>query len=400
MSFQLGLEVFLKDKKLIQQLKKKRVSLVCHPASVDQKLNHSLDLIFKSIKLSSAFGPQHGVKGEKQDNMVESSDEVHPEYKIPIFSLYGEHRRPTVKMMDTLDVVLFDLQDLGCRIYTFVTTLLYMMEACAQHNKSLIVLDRPNPIGRAIEGFRLLKGQQSFVGAAPFPMRHGLTLGELALYYKDYYKLNLDLKIIKMENYQPAKKPNYGWPEKLTWINPSPNAQNLNMARIYPGSVILEGTTLSEGRGTTRALEVVGAADINIKKILKQMQQLSKKCFKGVIVRECFFEPTFHKHQGKTCQGLHLHTDHISYQPKVFKPYRFFAIFLKALRLVHPNYILYRDFHYEYVKDRLAFDVINGGPELRHWIEDKKSSVAELEKKLLLDEKSWARECKVYYLYF
>lgn len=399
MSFQFGLEVFLKDKKLINQLKKKRVSLVCHPASVDKKLNHSFDLIHKKINLSSAFGPQHGVKGEKQDNMIESADELHHEYKIPVFSLYGEHRRPTAEMMDTFDVVLFDLQDLGCRIYTFVTTLLYMMEACAEHKKTLIVLDRPNPIGREIEGFRLQKGQESFVGAAPFPMRHGLTTGELALYYKDHYNLNLDLKIIKMKNYKPSQKPNYGWPEKLTWVNPSPNAPNLNMARIYPGSVMLEGTTLSEGRGTTRALEVVGAPDIDIKKLLNRMLLLSKKSFDGVLVRECFFEPTFHKHQGKTCHGIHLHTDHVSYQHKKFKPYRFFAILFKAIRIEYPDYPLYRDFHYEYVKDRLAFDVINGGPELRNWIENKKTTVSDLETALLRDEKSWARECKKYYLY-
>lgn len=399
MNFKFGLEVFLKDKKLINELKKKRVSLICHPASVDQKLNHSIDLIHKKIKLSSAFGPQHGVKGEKQDNMIESSDELHAEYKIPIFSLYGAHRRPTPEMMNTFDVALFDLQDLGCRIYTFVTTLLYMMEACSQNNKTLIVLDRPNPIGREIEGFRLRTGQESFVGAAPFPMRHGLTMGELALYYKEHYKLKLNLRIVKMKNYKSTGKPNFGWPEKLTWINPSPNAQNLNMARIYPGSVMLEGTTLSEGRGTTRALEVVGAPDIEIKKILKRMQLLSKKVFKGVAVRECYFEPTFHKHQGETCQGIHLHTDHISYAPKIFKPYRFFAILFKAIRLEYPSYPLYRDFHYEYVKDRLAFDVINGGPELRNWIEDNKSTVAMLEKKISTDEKSWARECKKYYLY-
>lgn len=399
MSFQFGLEVLLQDKKLINELKKQRVSLICHPASVDQKLNHSIDLIHKKIKLSLAFGPQHGVKGEKQDNMIESADELHAEYKIPIFSLYGTHRRPTAEMMNTFDVALFDLQDLGCRIYTFVTTLLYMMEACAKHNKTLIVLDRPNPIGREIEGFRLLVGQESFVGAGPFPMRHGLTMGELAHYYKEHFKLKLDLRVIKMKNYKPANKPNFGWPEKLTWINPSPNAQNLNMARVYPGSVMLEGTTLSEGRGTTRALEIVGAPDIEIKKILKRMQLLSKSCFKGALVRECYFEPTFHKHQGKTCQGLHLHTDHVSYQHKLFKPYRFFAILFKAIRLEYPAYSLYRDFHYEYVKDRLAFDVINGGPELRNWIEDDKSTVAMLDKKLSADEKSWARECKKYYLY-
>lgn len=399
MSFNFGLEVLLKDKKLLNELKKKRVSLVCHPASVDQNLNHSIDLLAKKINLVSAFGPQHGIKGEKQDNMVESADEVHKLYKIPIFSLYGAHRRPTKSMMDTFDVVLFDLQDLGCRIYTFVTTLLYVMEECARYKKKIIILDRPNPIGRQIEGFSLIKGQESFVGAGPFPMRHGLTVGELALYYKNHYQLDIDLQIIKMKAYSPSKKPNYGWPDKLTWINPSPNAPNLNMARVYPGSVILEGTTLSEGRGTTRALEVVGAPDIDFSKVLMRMKKIAPQWMKGAIIRECYFEPTFHKHKGQTCHGLHFHTDHTSFNDSKFKPFRLFALVFKAIRLEYPNYELYRDFPYEYVTDRLAFDVINGGPGLKNWIEDSRAKAADLEKMLSKDEKAWAKECKKYYLY-
>ena len=397
--FKFGLEVLLEDKKLINELKKKRVSLVCHPASVDQNLNHSFDLVFKKIGLSSAFGPQHGVKGDKQYNMLESDDEIDKTHNIPIFSLYGKVRRPDKKMMHSFDVALFDLQDLGCRIYTFVTTLLYMMEECAAHKKALIVLDRPNPIGRQIEGFRLIPGQESFVGAAPIPMRHGLTVGELALYFKDFYKLDIDLRVVKMKGYSPAKKPNYGWPENLTWINPSPNAPSLNMARVYPGSVFLEGTTLTEGRGTTRPLEVVGAPDIDMQLVLQRMKKMAPQWMKGVVVRECFFEPTFYKHQGKTCHGLHFHTDHKSFSDKDFKPFRIFALLFKAIRLQYPKYGLYRDFVYEYVRDRLAFDVINGGHALREWIEDPKATPKELEKVLKADESSWAKECKRYYLY-
>lgn len=399
MSFKFGLEVLLNDKKLLKQLNQKKVALVCHPASVDQNLNHSIDLLAKKINLVSAFGPQHGVKGEKQDNMVESADEIHKEYKIPVFSLYGEHRRPTAKMMNTFDVVLFDLQDLGCRIYTFVTTLLYVLEECAKHKKKMIVLDRPNPIGRPIEGFSLVKGQESFVGAGPFPMRHGLTVGELALYFKKHYQLDVDLQIVKMKAYSPNKKPGFGWPEKLTWVNPSPNAPNLNMARVYPGSVILEGTTLSEGRGTTRSLEVVGASDIDFSRVLTRMKKLAPKWMKGVMIRECYFEPTFHKHQGKTCHGLHFHTDHVSYKHNDFKPFRLFAVMFKAIRLEYPNYNLYRDFAYEYVTDRLAFDVINGGPALKNWIEDVNSKAEDLDKMLLKDEKAWAKVCRPFYLY-
>ncbi len=395
MSFQFGLEVLLKNKKMINGLKKKRVALVCHPASVDQDLNHSFDVLHKKIKLVSAFGPQHGVKGEKQYNMVESADELHAEYKIPVFSLYGEHRRPTKPMMDTFDVLLFDLQDVGCRIYTFVTTLLYVMEECAKEQKTLIVLDRPNPIGREIEGMRLEKGQESFVGAAPIPMRHGLTTGELAQYFQKHFAIKLDMQIVKMKGYKPKQ----GWPAKATWVNPSPNAPNLNMARVYPGSVLLEGTHLSEGRGTTRPLEIAGAPDIDMKSVLERMNKTAPAWLKGCVLRECYFEPTFYKHQGKACHGVHVHTDNKNYNAKKFKPYRLFALLFKSILIEYPKYDLFRNFAYEYVFDRLAFDVINGGPRLREWIQNKNSTAKDLEKRLQQDEKSWAKECKQFYLY-
>ncbi|MGZ3742544.1 MAG: exo-beta-N-acetylmuramidase NamZ family protein [Pseudobdellovibrionaceae bacterium] len=395
----MGLEVLLEDKKLIQSLKKKRVALICHPASVDEKLRHSFDLLHKAIGLSAAFGPQHGVKGEKQDNMIESEDFIHPEYKIPIFSLYGKVRTPTPKMMETFDVALFDLQDLGCRIYTFITTLLYVMQECAKYKKQIIILDRPNPAGREVEGFSLRPGWESFVGAAEFPMRHGLTCGEMALYYKDHYHLDLDLNIIKMKGYHCEKKPGFGWPQDRAWVNPSPNAQTLNMARAYCGTVMIEGTTLSEGRGTTRALEQVGASDINFAEVLKLMQKKAPQWLKGCILRECFFEPTFHKHEKKLCHGFQIHTDIATYNPKAFKPYRLIALMLKCVRELHPGYPLYRDFAYEYTVGKLAFDVINGGPELREWIENPKSKPADLEKSLKKDEKEWLKLRRKFLLY-
>lgn len=395
----LGLEVFLEDKKLLKSLKGRRVSLVCHPASVNQKLEHSFDVLHKQIGLSSAFGPQHGVKGEKQDNMVESDDILHPTAKIPIFSLYGKVRRPTKEMMDSFDVLLFDLQDLGCRIYTFCTTLLYVMEECAKYKKKFIVLDRPNPIGREIEGFRLEKGWESFVGAGPMPMRHGLTMGEMALYFKDHYKLDLDLTIVKMKGYAPNKKPGYGWPTELSWVNPSPNAPTLNMARAYPGTVLIEGTNLSEGRGNTRALELVGAADADFGKVLELMKKRAPQWLKGALFRECFFEPTFHKFQGKLCHAIMIHTDIPGYQPTKFKPFRVVALMLKCLRELNPQYPIYRDFAYEYVLDKLAFDVINGGPKLKDWIEDSAATPAQLDKALQADEKSWLKETKKLWLY-
>lgn len=397
---QLGIEVLLQDKKLLKYLKTKRVSLVCHPASVDQKLNHSLDLLNKKIKLSSAFGPQHGAKGDKQDNMIETGNEVHPHYNIPIYSLYGEVRRPTKKMMDSFDVALFDLQDVGCRIYTFITTLFYMMQECEKFQKEIIVLDRPNPIGRPIEGMILESGYESFVGAGPLPMRYGLTIGELANWFKDHFKMNLNLKVIKMKGYSPNKKPGFGWPSQdLAWVNPSPNAQTLNMTRAYPGTVMIEGTTLSEGRGTTRALEVIGASDVDFEKVLKTMEKMGKSWLKGCILRPCHFEPTFHKHEKKLCSGIQIHTDESFYNHSQFKPYRVVSLMLKAIRELYPDYNLFRDFPYEYVTDKLAFDVINGGPKLRNWIENPTAKPADLDKILKNDEKNWLKVSRKYYLY-
>ncbi len=393
---QLGLEVLLKDKKILKYLKTKKVALVCHPASVDHKLNHSFDLLNKKIKLSSAFGPQHGVKGDKQDNMIETQDEIHPVHKIPIFSLYGEVRRPTSKMMESFDVVLYDLQDLGCRIYTFVTTLLYIMQECERYQKEIIILDRPNPIGRQFEGMILEEGFESFVGAAPFPIRYGLTVGELALWYKDHFNMNLNLKVIKMKGYSPSKKP---WPDDLAWVNPSPNAQTVTMARAYPGTVMIEGTNLSEARGTTRALEIIGASDVDFELVLKHMQKIGKSWLKGCILRSCYFEPTFHKHEKKLCSGIQIHTDDAFYNPAQFKPYRIVSLMLKAIRETHFGYQIFRDFPYEYVTNKLAFDVINGGPKLREWIEDNSAKPADLEKMLQRDEKKWAREYRKYHLY-
>lgn len=395
----LGLEVLLSNPKMLKSLKGKKVGVVCHPASVDESLTHCLDLLSKKIKLSCAFGPQHGVRGDKQDNMIESADFIDPVLKIPIFSLYGEVRRPTPHMMQHFDVLLFDLQDVGCRIYTFITTLLYVMEECAKYAKTVVILDRPNPAGRPVEGFKMLPGWESFVGAAPVPMRHGLTVAELALYFKDFYSLDLDLQIVKMKNYSPGKAPGFGIDLQRAWINPSPNAANVNMARAYSGTVLIEGTTLSEGRGTTRALELIGASDIDFSEVLKRMKKKAPTWFKGVILRECFFEPTFHKHVGKLCQGLQFHTDTSAYKHDQFKPFRLTALMLKVIREMHPEYPLYRDFAYEYVKDRLAFDVINGGPALRNWIEDAKASPKDLDVALLKDEKSWLQERKSYLLY-
>lgn len=395
-----GIDRLLADPELRRPLEGKRVALVAHPASVTQDLTHSLDaLIAAGVNVTSAFGPQHGLKGDKQDNMVESADEIDPAYGIPIFSLYGEVRRPTGQMMSTADVFLFDLQDLGCRIYTFVTTLLYLLEEAAKAGKSVWVLDRPNPAGRPVEGTLLLPGQESFVGAAPMPMRHGLTMGEMGHWFVEHFGLDLDYRVIAMEGWQP-EGPGFGWPDSRIWINPSPNAAGLNMARAYAGTVMLEGTTLSEGRGTARPLEVLfGAPDIDAGAVRTEMHRLAPQWLAGCKLRECWFEPTFHKHAGKLCNALMIHADGGFYDHAKFRPWRMQALAFKAIRQLYPDYPLWRDFAYEYELERLAIDVINGGPTLREWVDDAAALPGDLDGLARRDEAQWKAQAQDLLIY-
>ncbi len=395
-----GIDRLLADPSLRAPLEGKRVALIAHPASVTADLTHSLDaLIAVGVNVSSAFGPQHGLKGDKQDNMVETPDEVDPAYGIPVFSLYGEVRRPSGQMMSTADVFLFDLQDLGCRIYTFVTTLLYLLEAAHGTGKAVWVLDRPNPAGRPIEGSTLLPGQESFVGAGPMPMRHGLTLGEMGLWFIDHFKLDVDYHVIAMEGWEP-EGPGFGWPENRIWINPSPNAANVNMARAYAGTVMLEGANLSEGRGTTRPLEVLfGAPDLDAKAVHAEMRWIAPQWLTGAALRECWFTPTFHKHAGALCSGLMIHAEGSFYDHLTFRPWRMQALAFKAIRNLYPDYDLWRDFAYEYEFERLAIDVINGGPALREWVDDAGAQPGDLEALASRDEAAWAETVRRLLLY-
>lgn len=396
-----GIDRLLAEAELRAPLAGKRVALVAHPASVTADLVHSLDaLIAAGISITAAFGPQHGLKGDKQDNMVETADELDPHYNIPIFSLYGEVRRPTAEMMATADVFLFDLQDLGCRIYTFVTTLLYLLEAAAGTGKEVWVLDRPNPAGRPIEGTLLVPGQESFVGAGPMPMRHGLTLGEMGQWFIAQNRLDVPYRVITMQGWAPEAGPGWGWPESRIWINPSPNAASLNMARAYAGTVMLEGATLSEGRGTTRPLEVLfGAPDVEAKAVLAEMQRLAPQWLAGCAIRECWFEPTFHKHAKTLCNGLMIHAEGAFYSHYAFQPWRLQALAFKAVRRLYPDYALWRDFPYEYEFDRLAIDVINGGPALREWVDDAAAEAGDLEAIASRDEAAWAETVRGLTLY-
>ena len=397
-----GIDRLLKDKILRKPLIGKRLALLAHPASVTQDLTHTLDALasMPNIKLSAAFGPQHGLRGDKQDNMMESPNFIDPVLGIPVFSLYGDVRRPTAAMMDTFDILMIDLQDLGCRIYTFITTLRYVLEAAAAQQKSIWILDRPNPAGRPIEGLILQQGWESFVGAGPMPMRHGLTMAEMAHWFIKTLALDVDCQVITMLGWQPESAPGFGWPlSERSWINPSPNAPNLFMTRCYAGTVMLEGTNLSEGRGTTRPLELFGAPDIDAKALIKTMYSIAPQWLDGCRLRECWFEPTFHKYAGQLCSGVQIHTDDPAYNHETFRPWRLQALAFKALRTEFPDYPLWRNFPYEYEVDRLAIDVINGSSLLREWVDDAQALPEDLESITHSDEKSWEEERLAFLLY-
>jgi uncharacterized protein YbbC (DUF1343 family) len=402
-----GIDRLLAEPALRRPLAGRRVALLAHPASLTKEFAHSLDALAalgasrrRGLKLTAAFGPQHGLRGDKQDNMIESPDFRDPAHGIPVFSLYGEVRRPTPAMLDTFDVLLVDLQDLGCRIYTFITTLRYVLEAAAAHGKTVIVLDRPNPVGRPVEGLTLRPGWESFVGAGPLPMRHGLTMGELGHWFVQTLALSVDYQVVAMRGWQPERAPGYGWPlGRRTWVNPSPNAPNLWMARCYAGTVMLEGTTLSEGRGTTRPLETFGAPDLDAGAVLREMQSFAPEWLRGCRIRPCWFEPTFHKHVGRLCAGLQVHVEDEAYDHRAFLPWRLQAAAFKAIRRLYPDYPLWRDFPYEYERDRLAIDLINGSPLLREWVDAPNSAAADLDALARPDEDAW-REARAPHLLY
>lgn len=396
----LGIDRFLHEDALRRRLEGRRVAVLGHPASVTSTLTHTLDALaaLPDVQLTAAFGPQHGMRGDVQDNMMETEDTFDPKLGIPVFSLYGEVRRPTDAMLDTFDVLLVDLQDVGTRIYTYLTTLLYVLEAGARTGKEIWVLDRPNPAGRPVEGSMLLEGYESFVGAGALPMRHGLTLGEAARWFVKHHELDVECHVVSMRGYDPTVGPGFGWPQ-LPWVNPSPNAASLNMARCFPGTVVLEGTTLSEGRGTTIPLEVVGAPDIDRDGVLTRMRTLAPRWMEGCDLRPMAFLPTFHKHVGELCLGIQIHTDGPGYDHSAFRPYRLVQLFLRAVRELHPDYPIWRDHPYEYTEGLLPVDVIDGGPGLRAWVDDPEATVEDREVLLRTDEELWEEQRREILLY-
>jgi uncharacterized protein YbbC (DUF1343 family) len=400
----LGLDRLLIDERLLSRLRGRRVALVANPASMTSVVlgfEHALDalVIRLGTSLTAAFGPQHGMRGDKQYNMEESSTYLDPRHHIPVFSLYGEVRRPTDEMLAHFDVVLFDLQDVGWRGYTWVATLLYMLEGCARARKEIWILDRPNPAGRCVEGKRLVPGEESFVGVVPIPQRHGLTLGELARYMVHHFGLDVALEVVEMEKYAPDQAPGFGWPPERIWVNPSPAIVTLNGARCFTGTVLLEGTQLSEGRGTTIPLEVFGAPGLPVALLLEHMLRTAPDFCAGCQLRPCFFEPFFDKHTKELCAGVQIHADFPGYAPQAFRPYRLVSALFKSLRAVAPERELWRDFHYEYEPKRRPIDVIHGGPSLREWVDDPQATIEDWDRALRVDEESWLEERRPFLIY-
>lgn len=355
-----GIDVLLRERGAL--LSGARVGAVVHPASILPNLEHTADALMREerFRLVSLFGPQHGARGEKQDNMVESQFYREPDSGLPVHSLYGETRWPTEEMLSDLDVLLFDLQDVGTRVYTFIHTLAYCLQACARDGKTMMVLDRPNPInGVRVEGSLLLPGFSSFVGLYPLPMRHAMTMGELALLYNSEFHIGCRLEVVPMQGW---RRDLWFDQTRLPWIMPSPNLPTLDSATVYPGTVLVEGSQVSEGRGTTRPFEFVGAPYINGRALA---ERLSKLPLPGVQFREVNFEPTFQKHARSMCGGVQVHV----LDREVFEPVLTGVAILWAIRTLYPESFAWRQPPYEYESIKMPIDILWGGNSIRLQIE-------------------------------
>lgn len=338
------------------------VGLVCNPASVNEGLQHAADLIFESpgVSLRAIFGPQHGFRSDLQDNMIESPHASDKRRRVPVYSLYSETREPTAAMLEGLDVLVVDLQDVGARIYTFIYTMANCLRAAGRHGVPVIVCDRPNPIGgEEVEGPVLESGYESFVGLFPIPMRHGMTIGELARYFNERSGLGADLRVERMDGWS---RDQYFDATGLPWVMPSPNMPTLDTAIVYPGSVLFEGTRLSEGRGTTRPFEYVGAPWIDAEGFSARM---NAQDLPGTRFRPVVFEPTFQKHAGVACGGCQIHVlDH-----EAFRPVRTGVALLAQSRTEDPSSFAWRPPPYEYEHEKMPIDILAGSPRLREQIE-------------------------------
>jgi uncharacterized protein YbbC (DUF1343 family) len=384
-----GIEVLLNGKRDL--ISGARVGAVVHPASVLSDLRHTADALFncRDFRLVSLFGPQHGARGEKQDNMVESEFYRDPDTDLPVHSLYGETRRPTEEMLKDIDVLLYDLQDAGTRVYTFIYTMAYCMEACASFKKRMIVLDRPNPInGKQVEGNRLDPNFSSFVGLYPIPMRHGMTTGELALLFNSEFGIHCDLTVVEMEGWQR----NYWFDQTgLPWIHPSPNLPTLDSVIVYPGSVLMEGTCLSEGRGTTRPFELIGAPFIQSRKYAERLNAIE---LPGVWFRPVYFQPTFQKWAGEMCGGIQIHVQ----DREVFKPYLTGLAVIAVARDLYPEFFQWRNPPYEYEHEKLPIEILCGGRTVLDLLE-KGASIDQIEQSWARDVESFIKQRHAYLLY-
>lgn len=366
-----GLDVLVNDKE-IQKTFKGNIGLLCHNASVDTTFSHAI-VKFKELfnsRFIKVFGPQHGFSTDAQDNMIETDHSMHPYFKIPIYSLYSETRIPTDKMLEGIDHLFVDLQDVGCRVYTYIYTLTLLLEKCTTKNIEVIVLDRPNPInGIDIEGNILEPEFKSFIGRHPIPMRHGMTIGEIALMHQNLWvKEKANLKVIKMANW---KREMYFKDTKLPWILPSPNIARAESTFTFPSLVLFEGTNLSEGRGTTQPLEIVGHPKIEPFSFYKNhlSHSLEKSKLEGFVLRPMTFLPTFDKNSDKVCGGFQIHV----INKQKYKPWRVGQFILRELHHYLEDDFKWKKPPFEYNHTQLPIDIINGSNKLRHWVENNES---------------------------
>ncbi len=383
-----GIEVLLNRQ--LDLIRGARIGAVVHPASVLPDLRHTADALYGAdCRLVSLFGPQHGARGEKQDNMIESEFYCDPDTELPVHSLYGRIRRPTEEMLNDIDVLIYDLQDAGTRVYTFIYTMAYCMEACATLDKPMIVLDRPNPVnGVQIEGNLLDPEYSSFVGLYPIPMRHGMTTGELALMFNSEFGIHCELTVVEMENWRRDY-----WHDQtgLPWVPPSPNLPTLDSAIVYPGSVLVEGTRLSEGRGTTRPFELIGAPFINSRGYAERLNALK---LPGVWFRPAHFEPTFQKWAATMCGGVQIHvTDR-----DAFEPYLTGIATISTARTLYPDFFQWQDPPYEYEWEKRPIEILCGNGDIPQMIQ-KGTPLNQIRQSWQEDAASFSRRRKPYLLY-
>ena len=385
----LGLEKILDER--LDVLKNIRVGLICNQASVNHQFQHAADLFHENedINLVKLFGPQHGIRGDVQDNMIETSHSIDQTTGLPIYSLYSETREPTEEMLSGLDALVFDLQDVGGRVYTFIYTMANSMIACAKYGKKMFVLDRPNPIGGVVvEGNSLEKGHESFVGQYPIPMRHGLTVGELAKFFNREFEINCELEVITMNGWE---RTNFYDETDAPWVMPSPNIPTVDTTVVFPATVFFEGTQVSEGRGTTRPFEIVGAPYIDAQQYADALKSLE---LAGAVFRPINFLPTFQKHMNQTCGGVFLHI----LDREIFEPVITGLAMVKTVVDLYPNEFKWKNPPYEYVYDRNPFDVIAGTEKIRNMIENG-SSVKDIKLSWQKDVEDLENLREQYFLY-